>query len=89
MELIYWKVVLRYGHVGKRNAVTVARYLVTPHFVTIVKVSDFARTMPGVKSNGVVSITQVNEREFTAGKIEESENFYVQNLKQTWSGEAV
>lgn len=28
MEMMYWKAVIRYGHVGRRNEVSVARHLV-------------------------------------------------------------
>lgn len=82
MELNYWKVVLRYGHVGHSNEVAVARYLVTPSYVSTVKVYDFVQTMPGVKNNAVLSIEQVDALIYEREKEREMENFYMQNLKQ-------
>ncbi|MDT2046752.1 hypothetical protein CHN50_18150 [Priestia aryabhattai] len=80
MEWKYWKVVLRYGHVGKRKDVTVARYLVTPSHYNLVMVMDIGKEMPGVKSEGVVRLTEVGLEEYLTGKREETENFYLQQL---------
>ncbi|AQX54791.1 hypothetical protein LZP85_09080 [Priestia flexa] len=80
MEWKYWKVVLRYGHVGKRKDVTVARYLVTPSHYNLVMVMDIGKEMPGVKSEGVVRLTEVGLEEYLAGKRAETENFYLQQL---------
>lgn len=77
----YWKVVLRYGHVGKRNEISVARYLVTQSFYTPILVMDQAANMPGVKHNGVTSIKEITRNEFIAGKRLEQENFYLQKMK--------
>jgi hypothetical protein len=77
----YWKVVLRYGHVGKRNEISVARYLVTESFYTPVLVMDQAADMPGVKHNGVSSVKEIKREEFIAGKRTEQENFYLQKMK--------
>lgn len=77
----YWKVVLRYGHVGCRNEVFVARYLGFNEEVTLLDVYDIAKNMPGVKSaRGVNSIKKVNHTEFCAGKEMEESNFYLQKL---------
>mgnify|MGYP001268906088 CR=1 FL=1 len=84
MELTYWKVVLRYGHVGHRNEVVVARYIVTPDTYTIVDVNNFVQTMPGVKNRSVISIQPIDETTFLYEKSREMENFYMQNLKQKW-----
>lgn len=89
MELKYWKVVLRYGHVGNRNEIAVARYIVTPMDVTIVKVHDFVQTMPGVKNDAVLSIKPIDQAKYEIEKANELDNFYMQNLKQAWTDEAV
>lgn len=77
----YWKVVLRYGHVGHRNEVCVARYLAFDEGVTLLDVYDSAKNMPGVKSaRGVNSAKKVDYREYCAGKEAEEKNFYLQKL---------
>ena len=77
----YWKVVLRYGHVGHRNEVCVARYLAFDEGVTLLDVYDSAKNMPGVKSaRGVNSAKKVDFREYCAGKEAEEKNFYLQKL---------
>ena len=77
----YWKVVLRYGHVGHRNEVCVARYLAFDERVTLLDVYDSAKNMPGVKSaRGVNSAKKVDYREYCAGKEAEEKNFYLQKL---------
>ena len=77
----YWKVVLRYGHVGHRNEVHVARYLAFDEGVTLLDVYDSAKNMPGVKSaRGVNSAKKVDYREYCAGKEAEEKNFYLQKL---------
>lgn len=77
----YWKVVLRYGHVGKRNEISVARYLVTEEHYTPVVVMDQAANMPGVKHNGVVSVKEIERADFLEGKRLEQENFFLQKMK--------
>lgn len=77
----YWKVVLRYGHVGHRNEVCVARYLTFEGEVTLLDVYDSAKNMPGVKgSKGVNSIKKVGYTDYCAGKETEESNFYLQKL---------
>ncbi|WP_337134391.1 hypothetical protein [Priestia megaterium] len=71
---------LRYGHVGKRKDVTVARYLVTPAHYNLVMVMDIGKEMPGVKHCGVIGLTEVGAEEYLAGKRKEKENFYLQKL---------
>ncbi len=80
VEWKYWKVVLRYGHVGKRKDVTVARYLVTPAHYNLVMVMDIGKEMPGVKCGGVIGLTEVGAEEYLAGKRKEKESFYLQKL---------
>ena len=81
MEWKYWKVVLRYGHVGKRNDVSVARFLVTEASFNSIMVMDLASEMPGVKSKGVISIQEVTQENYIVGKREEVENLFLQKLK--------
>lgn len=77
----YWKVVLRYGHVGDRNEVYVARYLAFEEGVTLLDVYDSAKNMPGVKSaRGVNSVKKVDYTDYCAGKETEESNFYLQKL---------
>jgi len=81
MKWKYWKVVLRYGHVGKRNDVSVARFLVTEASFNPIMVMDLASEMPGVKSKGVISIKEVTQEDYIVGKREEIENLFLQKLK--------
>jgi hypothetical protein len=77
----YWKVVLRYGHVGHGNEVCVARYLAFDEGITLLEVYDFAKNMPGVKSTrGVNSAKKVDYSEYCTGKEAEESNFYLQKL---------
>lgn len=86
MDWKYWRVVLRYGHVGKRNEVSVARFLVTPAHYNSVMVMELAAEMPGVKQRGVASISQVTQEEYLIGHRQEAENLYLQKLKHFHSG---
>jgi hypothetical protein len=81
MEWKYWKVVLRYGHVGKRNEVSVARFLVTEASYNPIAVMDLTAEMPGVKNNGLLSLHEITQEEYIIGKRLEVENIYLQNLK--------
>lgn len=77
----YWKVVLRYGHVGCRNEVFVARYLGFNEEVTLLDVYDIAKNMPGVKSaRGVNSVRKIDYTDCCVGKKMEESNFYLQKL---------
>lgn len=80
MEWKYWKVVLRYGHVGKRNEVSVARFLVTEASCNVIMVMDLAAGMPGVKDSGVIGVKEVTVTDYLVGKREETENFYLKRL---------
>ena len=85
----YWKVVLRYGHVGFRKEISVERYLATQDSVTIVDVREVASNMPGVKSYGVHSIEGVTYEKYDQGKQRETCNFFLQRLfkcKKKWAG---
>lgn len=81
MKWKYWKVVLRYGHVGKRNEVSVARFLITEASYNPIAVMDIASEMPGVKGRGVVSIKEITQDDYIVGKREEVENVFLQKLK--------
>lgn len=48
---MYWKAVIRYGHVGKKNEISVARYLEFPKGTQIYEVIKVIHSMPGTKNN--------------------------------------
>lgn len=81
MGMKYWRVVCRYGHVGLRREVAVARFLVTDCGSSILDVYSLAADMPGVKSHGVIQIQPINQEAYELGKKEEDSNFYLQKLK--------
>ncbi len=76
----YWKVVMRYGHIGKGKEVSVARYLVTPSNATTIDVMDLIEEMPGTKSRAMLSIMKVEQEEYLEGVRLERENFFLQRL---------
>ena len=77
----YWKVILRYGHVGQKNEVFVARYLAFNEEVSLLDVCESAKEMPGVKHSKLVSFAkEINYSEYVVGKESEKENFYLQKL---------
>ncbi|SDC61092.1 hypothetical protein SAMN05421734_11325 [Pelagirhabdus alkalitolerans] len=81
----YWKVILSYGHVGKRNEVSVSRYLATPNKLKLLDVYDLASSMPGVKkSRGGISairnLKQISYEDYLLGKEEENEDPYLKQL---------
>jgi hypothetical protein len=80
MEWRYWKVICRYGHVGRRNEVSVARYIRTEANYTIIDVMDLASNMPGVKDDGVAFIEEIDKITFEINKSKESMNLYLQKL---------
>lgn len=81
LEQSYWKVVLRYGHVGQRNEVFVARYLAFNEEVSLLDVCEIAKEMPGVKHSKLVSFAKkISYSEYVVGKELEKENFYLQRL---------
>ena len=80
MEWKYWKVVIKYGHVGRRNEVSVARYMVFPSNATIIDVMEELKQMPGTKNNCVCSIQPISLEEYLIGKRSELENFYLKRL---------
>lgn len=80
MEWTYWKAVMRYGHVGKRKEVSVARYLVTTSHATTIDVMDLIEEMPGTKNRAMLSIVRVEMEEYLEGIRLEKENFFLQRL---------
>ncbi|MGB3261956.1 hypothetical protein [Paenisporosarcina sp.] len=81
MEWSYWKVIMRYGHVGLRKEVSVARHLIKPADFTLLDVMTDAQHMPGVKAKGILSARRITQEDYLVGSREEAENFYLQKLK--------
>ena len=80
MEFKFWKAVIRYGHVGYRNEVSVARYLVFDSESNITDVMTEVNNMPGTKNKCIVSLNQITKEEYLNGKKMELEDFYLQNM---------
>lgn len=80
MEFTYWKVVVRYGHVGKRNEISVARHLVTGSNATPIDLMNLVEEMPGTKNRALVSVKKIELYEYLQGVREEKENYYLQRL---------
>lgn len=80
MEWTYWKVVMRYGHVGKDKEVSVARYLVTPSHATTIEVMDTIEEMPGTKNRAMLSIVKIEMNEYLEGMRKEKEDLFLQSL---------
>ncbi len=76
----YWKVVCGYGHVGRRNEVSVARYLETGKDANLLDVYELASRMPGVKHRGVRTAQQITKEAYIEGKTKEKNDFYLQKL---------
>ncbi len=81
MEWSYWKVILKYGHVGQRKEVSVARYLTMPIKSMLIDVMVEGQRMPGVKARGILSARRITVEEYLVGHREEAENLYLQKLK--------
>lgn len=81
MEWSYWKVVVRYGHVGKRKEVSVARHLQLPLETTLLDAMEVAKNMPGVKNKGVSAGRRCTFEEYSKGRQIEERNFYLIKLK--------
>lgn len=82
MGQMYWKAVIRYGHVGKKNEVSVARHLEFPKGTQIYEVIKVIYSMPGTKNKCIQSVCEITENEFLQGIELEKNNFYLQNLFQ-------
>ena len=81
MEFRYWRVIVRYGHVGRKNEVSVARNIVSEYQMGILDVMQLVLQMPGVKVNGVGSIKQISREEYIEGRREEDNNLFLKALK--------
>ena len=81
MEWSYWKVVCKYGHVGCRKEVSVARHLRLPLGATLLEAIEVAKNMPGVKHKGIYLGKKITLDEFSIGLQEEEHNFYLKKLK--------
>lgn len=80
MEFQYWKVIIRYGHVGLGNEISVARHLLFESIMNISDIISFVERMPGTKKNPVVSIKKISSEDYLKGTRNEKENFYLKNL---------
>jgi len=81
MEASYWKMIMKYGHVGFRKEISIARHVVMPKEYTLLDVMAFAQQMPGVKAKGILSVRQITVEEYLIGHRNEAENFYLQKMK--------
>lgn len=79
MEWSYWKAVVRYGHVEKKE-ISVARYLVMSEHSTMIDVMNVINEMPGTKNRAVLSLRKVDVAEYLEGLRKEKENFFLQRL---------
>jgi hypothetical protein len=77
----YWKIVCKYGHIGFRKEVSVARYLRLPVESCLLDAYEVAKMMPGVKNKGVFSGKKILLDEYLSGHQGELDNFYLKNLK--------
>lgn len=82
----YWKVVCRYGHVGRRNEVSVSRYLETDSSYDLIDVLEIISRMPGVKSgnnifNSIVKAESIDKELYKEGKEQERQNIYLQKMR--------
>lgn len=80
MGWTYWKVVMRYGHVGKGREISVARFLMVPDTYTTIDVMNMAEQMPGTKNRATLSVNKVELEHYLQGKRAEKENFFLQRL---------
>ena len=76
MESMYWRVVIRYGHVGRMKEISVPRFIRTTESTTICEVYKIAAEMPGVKNRGVILIEKIDCDRYESGKLSEKENPY-------------
>lgn len=80
MEMMYWKAVIRYGHVGRRNEISVARHLVFPKGTLIYEVIQEVNSMPGTKNNCIQSVYEITKDDYFQGIEREKDNFYLKSL---------
>jgi len=82
----YWKVICRYGHVGRKKEVSVSRYLETDSNYDLIDVLEIISGMPGVKTgdnlfNSIVKAESISKEAYKKGKKEEQQNIYLQKLR--------
>ena len=76
----YWKVIVRYGHLGIGREVSVARYLRTGSQENILDAYTIVEHMPGVKERAVQLIFEIDIKAYCEGKLSESENCFLEKL---------
>ncbi|WP_233880821.1 hypothetical protein [Virgibacillus halodenitrificans] len=81
----YWRVICRYGHVGRKKEISVARYIRTENACNLMDVLNIASRMPGVKkrkdiTHSIVEAKCINKNQYEQGIEVEEQNLYVQNL---------
>lgn len=81
VEYRYWKAIVRYGHVGRKNEISVARYIAAEMNLGITDVMNLIGEMPGVKFKGVGSIQEICLEEYVDGKLGEEDNLFLRVLK--------
>lgn len=81
MDWTYWRIVCKYGHVGIKKEVSVARYLRLAADSNLLDAYEVAKNMPGVKNKGVFCGRKISFDEYVNGHQLEMNNFYLKNLK--------
>ena len=76
----YWKVIVRYGHLGIGREISVARYLRTGSQENIMDACTIVEHMPGVKARAVQLIFEIDNRTYCEGKLAEGENCFLKKL---------
>lgn len=64
---MYWKAVVSYGHVGRKNEVSVARHLEFPKGTQIYEVIKVVNSMPVTKNNSIWSIYEITVEQYRSG----------------------
>lgn len=80
----YWKVICRYGHVGIKKEISVARYIRTESASSLMDALKIASGMPGVKKSNnimhsIIEAERINKEQYERGKELEKNNIYIQN----------
>lgn len=77
----YYRVVLSYGHVGRRKEISVARYIEVLNNQGILDVYKLVNAMPGTKNNAVRILQPITYFQYVKGKQQEKNNFYIKKLR--------
>lgn len=80
MKKYYWKAIIRYGHVGRRNEVSVARHLAFDENLKVYEIMKVINGMPGTKNRSLRLLYQIDKYTYELGLEAEKDNFYLQNL---------